>query len=122
MDKGKTDNAFRQISGIEMFAIIAHGGRQYKVEEGQELLIDLQDGANKGDTVTFDRVLAVAGNGSPSIGLPTVSGASVTAEVLTGVELGEKLYIQKFRRRKNYRRRTGHRQSYTRVKINKIAL
>lgn len=105
-----------------MFAIIAHGGRQYKVEEGQELLIDLQEGVNKGDTLTFDRVLAVAGNGSPSIGQPTVAGASVTAEVLTGVELGEKLYIQKFRRRKNYRRRTGHRQSYTRVKISKIAL
>ena len=105
-----------------MFAIIADGGRQYKVEEGQELLIDLRSGANKGDTVTFDRVLCVAGNGNPSIGLPTVSGASVTAEVLTSVELGEKLYIQKFRRRKNYRRRTGHRQSYTRVKISKIAL
>ena len=105
-----------------MFAIIAHGGRQYKVEEGQELLIDLRADASQGDTVTFDRVLCVAGNGSPSIGLPTVAGATVTAEVLTSVELGEKLYIQKFRRRKNYRRRTGHRQSYTRVKINKIAL
>ncbi len=105
-----------------MFAIIADGGRQYKVEEGQELLIDLRSGANQGDSITFDRVLCVAGNGNPSIGLPTVAGASVTAEVLKSVELGEKLYIQKFRRRKNYRRRTGHRQSYTRVKINKIAL
>ena len=105
-----------------MFAIIAEDGRQYKIEEGQELLIDLRENAKQGDQLTFSRVLCVAGNGSPSIGMPLVSGASVTAEVLSGVEMGEKIYIQKFRRRKNYRRRTGHRPMYTRVRISKIAL
>ncbi len=103
-----------------MYAIISDGGRQYKVEEGQELEIDLRD-LSPGDPLTFDRVLAISGgDGEPKIGAPLVDGASVTAEVV-GVQLGEKLTVQKFRRRKTYRKRTGHRQMYTRVKINKIA-
>jgi len=102
-----------------MYAIIATDGRQYKVAEGQEIQVDLREEAKEGDKVTFDRVLLVSGGGSLKLGQPTVAGASVTAEVL-GQELGEKIYIQKMRRRKNYRRRTGHRQVYTRVKIEAI--
>ncbi len=101
-----------------MYAIIADGGRQYKVEEGQELEIDFRDVA-QGEQLTFDKVLAVSGDAGPQVGTPTVAGASVTAEVL-GAEIGDKIYIQKLRRRKNYRRRTGHRQTFTRVKISKI--
>jgi large subunit ribosomal protein L21 len=103
-----------------MYAIIADGGRQYKVEEGQILSIDLRDGVTQGASITFDQVLCVSGAGGIKIGKPLVDGASVQAEVLVPVEKGEKLYIQKFRRRKNYRRRTGHRQKYTQVKISKI--
>lgn len=102
-----------------MYAIIASDGRQYKVEEGQEIQVDLRD-AKEGDKVTFDRVLLVSGGGSVKVGQPTVAGASVTAEVL-GQEMGDKIYIQKIRRRKNFRRRTGHRQMYTRVRIDAIA-
>jgi large subunit ribosomal protein L21 len=102
-----------------MYAIIATDGRQYKVEEGQEIQVDLRE-AKEGDQVTFDRVLLVSGGGSVTVGQPTVAGASVTAEVL-GQEMGDKVYIQKIRRRKNYRRRTGHRQMYTRVRIEAIA-
>ena len=102
-----------------MFAIIASDGRQYKVEEGQEIQVDLRNEAKEGDKVTFDRVLLVSGNGEPKVGLPTVAGASVTAEVLSQ-DLGEKIYVEKFRRRKNYRRRTGHRQMFTRVRIESI--
>jgi large subunit ribosomal protein L21 len=102
-----------------MYAIIATDGRQYKVEEGQEIQVDLRE-SKEGDKVTFDRVLLVSDGGSVKVGQPTVAGASVTAEVL-GQEMGDKIYIQKIRRRKNFRRRTGHRQMYTRVRIDSIA-
>ena len=101
-----------------MYAIIADGGRQYKVEEGQEVEVDFRELA-KGDELTFDRVLAVGGDGEVKVGTPQVEGVSVSAEVL-GVSFGDKLTIQKFRKRKNSRRRTGHRQMHTRVRINKI--
>jgi large subunit ribosomal protein L21 len=102
-----------------MYAIIATDGRQYKVEEGQQIQVDLRE-AKEGDKVTFDRVLLVSDGGSVKVGQPTVAGASVTAEVL-GQAMGDKVYIQKMRRRKNYRRRTGHRQMYTLVRIDAIA-
>ncbi len=101
-----------------IYAIIEDGGRQYRVEEGAELDIDLRE-ASAGDRITFDRVLLVRKDDSVVVGQPLVSGSSVEAEVVSVVP-GPKLVIQKFRRRKNYRRRTGHRQLYTRVKINKI--
>jgi len=102
-----------------MYAIIADGGRQYRVEEGQELDIDYREAATRGDELAFERVLAVAGDEGIQFGQPTLGDVSVTAEVL-GVQQGPKIYVQKLRRRKNYRRRTGHRQLYTRVRINRI--
>lgn len=101
-----------------MYAIITDGGRQYRVEEGQELDVDYRDVA-KGSQLTFDRVLAVSAEGGLKLGTPTVAGAAVQVEVV-GVQMGDKVSVQKFRRRKNYRRRTGHRQMYTRIKVNKI--
>ncbi len=101
-----------------MYAIIADKGRQYKVHEGQELDVDFREAA-KGDELKFDHILVVSGDGGTKLGSPAVAGASVTAEVL-GVQQGEKLVVQKFRRRKNSRRKTGHRQMFTRVRINKI--
>ena len=101
-----------------MYAIIADSCRQFKVEEGQEVVVDLRD-AEAGSTITFDQVLAVSGDDGVKIGKPTVDGASVTAEVL-GETKGKKIYVQKFRRRKNSRRRTGHRQHYTTVRIDSI--
>jgi large subunit ribosomal protein L21 len=101
-----------------MYAIIADGGRQYKVQEGQELDVDYRD-ASKGDQLTFDNVLAVSGEQGLQLGKPTVEGAKVTAEVL-GPSKGPKLYIQKLRRRKNTRKRTGHRQLYTKVRVSSI--
>jgi large subunit ribosomal protein L21 len=101
-----------------MYAIISDGNRQYKVEEGQELVVAYRD-APAGEKVTFDRVLAVGGEGDAKLGLPLVKGASVTAEVV-GPEQGEKLVIQKLRRRKNMRRKTGFRAMFTRVRIAKI--
>ncbi len=103
-----------------MYAIILDGGRQFKVEEGQELTIDYRD-LPAGDKLTFEKVLAISnGSGELQLGAPTVAGATVTAEVL-GADKGEKLVVQKFRRRKNSRRKTGHRSLLTRVKIAKIS-
>jgi large subunit ribosomal protein L21 len=101
-----------------MYAIIAADGRQYKVHPGDEIQIDLRD-AKEGDQVKLERVLLVSGEGGVKVGKPLVAKASVTVEVL-GQEMGDKIYIQKMRRRKNFRRRTGHRQMYTRVKIGAI--
>ena len=103
-----------------MYAIISDGGRQYRVEEGQELDIDFREAATKGDQLEFDRVLALGGDEETRLGQPVLSGAKVTAEVL-GVQQGRKFHVQKLRRRKNSRRRTGHRQLYTRVRISRIA-
>ena len=103
-----------------MYAIIAADGKQYKVQQGDEIQVDLRTDVKEGDTIKFDQVLLVSDGTSPKVGKPTVAGASVAAEVL-GQEQGEKIYIQKMRRRKNYRRRTGHRQMYTRVRIGAIS-
>lgn len=103
-----------------MYAIIADGGHQYKVEEGQTLEIDFREDATPGSELVFDRVLAISNDGKFRLGQPTVGGASVTASVVSETK-GEKLVVQKFRRRKNSRRRTGHRQKFTLVKITKIA-
>lgn len=101
-----------------MYAIISDGGRQYRVQEGQEIDLDYRD-ISKGESIKFDRVLAVSSEGGLKLGSPLVSGATVMGEVL-GVQMGDKVYIQKMRRRKTYRRRTGHRQMYTRVLVRKI--
>ena len=107
---------------MNTYAIIAADGRQYKVEEGQEIQVDLRDELEAGATITFDQVLCVSDGTNVRLGKPTLSGVTVTAEVINALEKGDKLFIQKMRRRKNFRRRTGHRQKYTRVKISKISV
>ncbi len=94
-------------------------GRQYRVQPGQTLDIDFREGSETGDSLKFEKVLAIGGDEGIKLGAPALSGASVTAKVV-GIEKGEKLYIQKFRRRKNSKRRTGHRQMYTRIEISSI--
>lgn len=100
------------------YAIIADGGRQYKVEAGQKLEIDYRE-LEAGSSFTFDRVLAVSDDKGFRLGKPTVAGATVTAKVI-GDTKGEKIFVQKFRRRKNSKRRTGHRQKYVEVQIDSI--
>ncbi|GGL41163.1 50S ribosomal protein L21 [Sporolactobacillus putidus] len=100
-----------------MYAIIETGGKQLKVEEGQSIVIEKLV-AEAGDTVTFDKVLFIGGE-DVKVGAPTVEGASVTAKV---VEQGrdKKIVIFKFKKRKHYRRKQGHRQPFTKVTIEKI--
>ncbi len=101
-----------------MYAIIAESGRQYKVEAGQEFDIDYRE-AQPGDAIRFERVLAVRNDSGFQVGRPLVEGATVEGEIV-GTFQGPKVVVQKFRRRKNSRRKTGHRQMYTRVKITGI--
>jgi len=102
-----------------MYAIISDSGRQYTVKEGDVLCVDYRE-AEKGATLDFERVLAVSGDAGLTVGSPEVSGAKVSATVL-GPKLGKKLVIQKLRRRKNHRRKNGHRQMHLEVKIEKIS-
>jgi large subunit ribosomal protein L21 len=102
-----------------MYAVIQTGGKQYRVEPGQTLTIE-KIAADLGDTIEFDQVLLVSNEGNVTVGKPTVGGAKVTAEVVQQEVLGEKLVVFKFKRRKNYVRRNGHRQEYTRVKIGQV--
>src|SRR4051812_47972291 len=103
-----------------MYAIIEEGGRQYKVTSGDTILIDreVEEGAT---SLKFDRVLLVAGEGQPKVGVPLVSGATVTADVV-GEEKGPKLIIYKYKRRKGYHKKQGHRQKNLRVKITGITV
>lgn len=101
-----------------MYAIIETGGKQYKVQEGDVLYIEKLT-ANEGETVTFDRVLAVSGENGLVTGTPVVSGASVSAKVEKHGK-GEKIIVFKYKAKKNYRRKQGHRQPYTKVVIEKI--
>lgn len=106
---------------FEMYAIIEEGGGQRWIQKDDVVLIDLikEGQAKKGDQVKFDRVLLIGGDAA-KVGQPLVKGASVTAEVIDPLVKGEKIYIQKFRRRKAFDKKTGHRQTYTRVKITAI--
>jgi len=101
-----------------MYAIIQTGGKQYRVSPGDVVKVEKLDG-NVGDTVTFEQVLMICGDKEPVIGAPVVKGASVTGTI-TEQDKAKKITILKFKRRKGYRKKMGHRQPYTRLRIEKI--
>jgi len=118
---GIHSSGFRpEIEFETMFAIIEDSGHQLRVEEGQTLTVDLRADAEEGQTLTFDKVLLANGGGASVIGAPVIDGATVEAEVINDLVKGPKLEIQHFRRRKNSRKHTGHRQKYTGVRITAI--
>ena len=102
-----------------MYAVIKTGGKQYRVAADEVLVVEKLPG-NAGDTVTFSEVLMLGGAGETKVGKPTVAGASVTAEVVEQGR-GAKVIAFKKRRRKNSRRKKGHRQEYTTVRIKGIS-
>jgi large subunit ribosomal protein L21 len=101
-----------------MFAVIKTGGKQYKVAENDEIIVEKLD-AEAGSQVTFEEVLVVSADGKSTIGAPLVAGASVVGEV-TDQRKGDKVIIMKKRQRNTYRRKKGHRQLETVVKITSI--
>lgn len=103
-----------------MHAIIETGGKQYRVAEGDTIYIEKLN-AEAGDTVTFDKILAVTGGDQPVFGNPTVEGATVTANVDKNGKQ-KKVIVYKMKPKKNYRRKQGHRQPYTKVTITKISV
>ena len=103
-----------------MYAIIRTGGKQFRAEPGMTLRIPSLD-VEPGQTVTFEEVLLGANDSDIKVGAPLVGGAAVTAEVVRHGK-GEKITIFKHKRRKNYRRKLGHRQKFTEVRVNEINL
>ena len=101
-----------------MYAIIETGGKQYRVTEGDILTIEKIEVA-EGQTFDFDRVLTVVKDGEVVVGKPLVSDAKVTAEVVSHGK-GKKILVFKYKAKSNYRRRQGHRQPFTKIRIEKI--
>ena len=101
-----------------MYAIIETGGKQYKVAQGDVVFIEKLD-VNEGDTVTFDKVLMAGEGADVKVGTPVVEGATVTAKVLKNGK-AKKVLVFKMKRKKNERKKRGHRQPFTKVEITAV--
>ncbi|MEA4902323.1 50S ribosomal protein L21 [Desulfitobacterium sp.] len=101
-----------------MYAVIETGGKQFRAEEGNTLYVEKLN-ANVGDTVTIDQVLLVEKDGAVKVGTPVVDGAKVVLKVVEHGK-GEKIIVFKYKAKKNYRRKQGHRQPYTKVLVEAI--
>ncbi|MCU0347332.1 MAG: 50S ribosomal protein L21 [Saprospiraceae bacterium] len=102
-----------------MFAIVTIAGQQFKVTEGQELFVHRLEAA-EGASVSFDQVHLVDRSGSVTVGTPIVKGAKIGATVLDPLVKGDKVIVFKKKRRKGYRVKKGHRQQFSKIKINSI--
>ncbi len=102
-----------------MTAVIETGGKQYRVSEGDVIYVEKLD-ANENDSVTFDKVLALFSDDAPVFGTPVIEGASVTGTVIKNGK-SRKVIVYKMHPKKNYRRKQGHRQPFTKVQINGIS-
>ncbi len=103
-----------------MYAILDVNNRQYKVKKGQEIFVDLQS-AQPGDSLKFENVLLAENDGNIQVGTPTIPNAAVTASVVDHVK-GDKVIIFKKKRRKGYKVKRGHRQRFTRIRIEDITI
>lgn len=104
----------------QMYAIVEINGQQFKVEQGKKLFVNHIKDAEEGQTVEFDKVLLVDNDGAVTVGAPTVEGAKVVAEVKNPLVKGEKVIVFKMKRRKDSRKKNGHRQQYTEVEIKSV--
>ena len=103
-----------------MYAIVDMKGQQFKVEEGQKLFIHHVQNAEAGQTIEFDKVLLVDNDGAIAVGAPTVEGAKVVVEVVNPLVKGDKVIVFKMKRRKDERKRNGHRAQFTEVVIKSV--
>lgn len=110
-------DAFTSTLPLLMYAVVRTGGKQYRVEEGSRVRVE-RLGGEVGELLQLDEVLMLGGE-NVRVGQPIVAGASVTAEIVAQ-DRAKKIIVFKFKRRKNYRRKAGHRQAYTELKIRSI--
>ncbi len=103
-----------------MYAIVEIKGQQFKVSEGMKLFVNRIQDAEAGQTVEFDKVLLVDNEGAVTVGAPTVEGAKVVVEVVNPLVKGEKVIVFKMKRRKDYRKKNGHRQQFTQVEVKQV--
>jgi large subunit ribosomal protein L21 len=101
-----------------MYAVVRSGGKQYRVEPGQRVRVERLAGA-EGDAIELGEVLLIGGEGEPRVGQPLVAGAKAVGRIV-GQGRGPKLILFKMKRRKNYRRKQGHRQDYTEILVDRI--
>ena len=103
-----------------MYAIVEINGQQFKVEEGKKLFVHHMQNAEEGQTVEFDKVLLVDNDGDVKIGAPVVEGAKVVCEVVNPLVKGDKVIVFKMKRRKDYRKKNGHREQFTEIAIKEV--
>ena len=103
-----------------MYAIVEINGQQFKVEQGQKLFINHLRDAEEGQNVEFDKVLLVDNEGAVTVGAPTVEGAKVVCEVINPLVKGDKVIVFKMKRRKDYRKKNGHRSQFTEVEVKQV--
>ena len=103
-----------------MYAIVEINGQQFKAEQGKKLFVHHIKDSEEGQTVEFEKVLLVDADGAVKVGAPTVDGAKVTAEVVTPLVKGDKVIVFKMKRRKDYRKKNGHRQQFTEIVIKSV--
>ncbi|WP_139414153.1 50S ribosomal protein L21 [Chlamydia abortus] len=106
---------------MKSYAVIQTGGKQYQVSEGDIIDVELLDDVSEGQEIVFDQVLFTFDGSKVSLGTPTVKNAVVKGELLSRVR-GEKVIAYKYKRRKNYHRKIGHRQNYLRVKVSNLVM
>ena len=103
-----------------MYAIVEINGQQFKVEEGKKLFVQHMKDTEAGQTVEFDKVLLVDKDGAVTVGAPAVEGAKVVVEVVNPLVKGDKVIVFKMKRRKDYRKKNGHRAQFTEVSIKSV--
>jgi len=103
-----------------MYAIVEINGQQFKTQQGQKLFVIRIKDAEEGQTVEFDKVLLIDNEGTVTVGAPTVEGAKIVAEVVNPLVKGDKVIVFKMKRRKDYRKKNGHRQQYTQIEVKSV--
>ena len=103
-----------------MYAIVEINGQQFKAEQGKKLFVNRIQVAEEGKTVEFEKVLLVDNDGAVTVGAPTVDGAKVVAEIVKPLVKGDKVIVFKMKRRKDSRKKNGHRQQYTQIEIKSV--
>ena len=103
-----------------MYEIVEINGQQFKVEEGKKLFVHHMKDTEAGQTVEFDKVLLVDKDGAVTVGAPAVEGAKVVVEVVNPLVKGDKVIVFKMKRRKDYRKKNGHRAQFTEVEVKQV--